>query len=124
MAFLLPILIFIVLGLGGLYLVVLRRVAPESGAWRAVALTGLGAGIVAAVLTALAAVLSFTAILDAAPFRDLFGIVAFMGLPVALLGVGCSALGLKAGVRRAALIGLILSVVSVLAWLAMFALAG
>jgi hypothetical protein len=124
MVVLLPILLFIVLGLGVLYLVVLRRVAPENRAWRALVLTGLGAGVVAAVLTAISALLSFTAILDASPFRDLFGIVAFMGLPVALLGVGCSACGLKAGAWRAARVGLILSVLSILAWLAMFALAG
>ena len=69
MRFLLPTLVLIVLVLGGLYLGVLRRAAPEGEAWRAVALTGLGSGVVAAVLTLLVAVLSFTALLDAAPLE-------------------------------------------------------
>lgn len=124
MMFLLLTVVLVVLVLGALYLGVLRRAAPEGDAWTAVALTGLVASVVAVLLTALAAVLSLTALLDAAPFRDPLGGVAFLGLPVALVGIGCGVLGLKAGARRGAIVGLVLAVVASLAWLAMLFVAG
>ena len=124
MVYLLPTVVLLVLVLGGLYLVVLRRAAPEGGAWRAVALTGLVSGVMAAVLTALTAVLSFTALLDTAPFRDSLGVVAFMGIPAALVGVGCGALGFQSGERSTSIVGFVLSVVSLLVWLVMLFVAG
>jgi len=124
MVFLLLIVVLVGLVLGGLYLGVLRRAAPEGGAWKAVALTGLVSSVVAALLTVLAAVLSFTTLFDAVPFRDPLAVVAFLGLPAALVGVGCGALGLKAGARRTAIAGLVLALVSILAWLIMAFVAG
>lgn len=53
-----------------------------------------------------------TALLDTAPFRDPLAIVAFLGLPAALVGGGCGALSLKAGTRRAAIAGRVLAVVA------------
>jgi hypothetical protein len=44
---------------------------------------------------------------------------AFLGIPVALVGLGCSTLGLKSEARSAAVTGLALSVVSLAAWIVM-----
>jgi hypothetical protein len=81
-----------------------------------VAQTGFVAGILAAVLTALAALLSFTPLLEASPLRDTFGLAAFLGLPAALVGIGCGTIGLKSEVRYQALVGLVLSAACVVAW--------
>ena len=121
MAVLLLLVILVILVLGGVYVVFLRRATREGAGWRAVALTGLVSSLVAAVL---AAVLSLTALLDATPFREPLGVVAFLGIPAALVGVGCSALGLKSEARSASVIGLALSAVSIVTWIAMEATLG
>lgn len=119
MIFLLLLVILVILLLGGVYVVFLRRAAREGPGWRAVALTGLVAGVVAAVLTALASVLSLTPLLDAMPFREPLGVVAFLGIPAALVGVGCGALGLKSKGWTLSVTGLALSAASLAAWITM-----
>jgi hypothetical protein len=78
------IVLLLVLALGVLYGVVLRGAPREGTAWRAVAQTGFVAGIVAAGLTALAALMSFTSMLEATPLNGPLGMAAFLGIPVAL----------------------------------------
>ena len=85
MVFLLPLVILVI---GGVYIVFLRKTSSDGAGWRAVALTGLISGIVAAMLTALAVVLSMTSLLDNTTFSGLLGVVAFLGIPAALVGVG------------------------------------
>jgi uncharacterized membrane protein len=119
MSVFLPLVIVVVLILAGVYVVYLRRAAREGAGWKAVALTGLVAGIVAAVLTALIAVLSLTPLLDSLPFREPLAMIAFLGIPAALVGVGCGILGLKSKARSAAVIGLALSALSIITFTAM-----
>jgi len=111
--------LLLVLALGVLYVVVLRPMPHESASWRAVAQTGFVTSILAAVLTALAALASFTSLFEATPINGPFGLAAFLGLPVALVGVGCDAIGLKSEMRNQALIGLVLSIVCIVAWIIM-----
>jgi hypothetical protein len=123
MFLLLLITLLLVLVLGVLYGVVLQRVPQEGTAWRVVAQTGFVAGIMAILLTALAALISFTPLLEATPLRGPLGVAAFLGLPVALIGIGCGAVGLMSRVRSRALIGLVLSAACVVAWTAMVTIA-
>jgi len=124
MVILLSLVVLVILVLGGVYVFFLRRVARESAGWRIVALTGLVSGSLAAVLTGLAAVLSLTPLLDATSFRGPLGVVAFLGIPAALVGVGCSAFGLKSEAQMASVVGFALSVVSIVTWIAMEATLG
>lgn len=116
-----PILVvlLIVLVLGGAYVLSLRGAARDSTGWKVITWAGCAAGIAAVILTALAGILSFTPLLDALPFRDALGVLAFMGIPAALVGVACGALGLKSTLRRPALVGLVLSALSMIAWFVM-----
>jgi len=85
--------------------------------------TGFVAGIMAAVLTALAAFVSFTTILEATPLNGPLAVASFPGLPAALVGVGCGAVGLKSDARSQALVGLVLSIASIVAWTVMATIA-
>jgi hypothetical protein len=114
----------LVLALGVLYGVVLRRASREGTAWRIVAQTGFVAGIMAAVLTALAALMSFTSMLEATPLNGPLGLAAFLGIPAALVGIGCGAVGLRSDARSQALVGLVLSAACVVAWTVMETVAG
>ena len=67
-------------------------------------------------LTALSAVVTLTIWLEATPFNGPLALIGFVGPFAALLGVACGALGLKSERRREALIGLVLSALSGLAW--------
>ncbi len=80
-------------------------------------------GIVAVVLTGLSAVLTFTAWLEATPFNGPLALIGFVGPFAALLGIVCGALGLKSAERREAVIGLILSALSGLAWILILTMA-
>jgi hypothetical protein len=86
------------------------------GSRQALATTSLVAGITGAVLTGFAAVLTFTLWLEATPFNGPLAFVAFVGAPAALVGIVCGALGLKSDARSRALVGLVLSVLSIAAW--------
>ncbi len=108
--------LLLIIALGVLYVRVLRTAPREGSAWQAVARTGLVAGILAAVLTALAALMSFTSLLEAVPLNAPLGLAAFLGLPAALVGSLCGAVGLMSGARSRALVGLILSAASIAAW--------
>ena len=81
-----------------------------------VARTGLIAGIVAVVLTALTAVLTFTLLLEATPFNGPLALIGFLGPPAALVGALCGALGLRSVARTQAIAGLVLSILSIAAW--------
>lgn len=119
MVVLLLLVVLVLLALGGAYVVFLRQ-APRKGAgWKAIALIGLVSGVASAVLTALAAVLSLTPLLDAIPLREPLGVVTFLAIPTVLVGVGCSVLGLKSEARSVSAVGLALSAVSIVTWIAM-----
>jgi len=114
----------LVLAIAILYSVVLRR-APQNGtAWRGVAHASFVAGILAVVLTALAAIISFTSVLEATPLNGPLGVAAFLAIPVALVSIGCGAIGLKSDARSQALVGIALSAASILAWTIMEIIAG
>ena len=113
----------LVLALGVLYGMVLRHAPREGTAWRAVAQTGFVAGITAVVLTALAALMSFTSMLEATPLNGPLGLAAFLGLPVSLVGIGCGTVGLKSNARSQALVGFLLSATCVAAWTIMATIA-
>ncbi len=85
--------------------------------------TALVSGIVAVVLTALSAVLTFTLWLEATPFNGPLALIGFLGPLAALVGVLCGALGLKSSARREAVIGLVLSAVSGAAWILILTMA-
>ena len=114
----------LVLALGILYGVFLRGVPQNSTAWRGVAQTSFGLGILAIVLTALAAILSFTSWLAATPLNGPLAVAAFLAIPVALVGLGCGAIGWKSGARSRAIVGLALSAVSLIAWTIMEMIVG
>jgi len=69
--------------------------------------------------TALAAVLSFTTSLDRLPGRTGLAVLALLAVPVAVLGVLSAALALRGRPRGRALVALVVSVGTLLAWLAM-----
>lgn len=94
-----------------------------SGSGHGLATTSLVAGIAGAVLTALSAVLTFTLWLEATPFNGPLALVGFLGAPAALVGIVCGALGLKSEARSRALAGLVLSALSIAAWVAIFGMA-
>ncbi len=119
MVIIVPVAVLVVVVLGVVYVLFLRRAVRDGGVWKAVAVTGLVAGLVAALSTALAAVMTFTPLLEKTPFNGPLGLVAFLGIPIALVGVGCGALGLKSASRGLAISGLALSVVSLVAWVVM-----
>ncbi len=121
---LLLIALLLILALGALYGIVLRRTPREGAAWQVMAQTGFIAGIIAVLLTALAAIMSFTTMFEATPLNAPLGIAAFLGLPAALVGIGCGAVGLRSTGRGQALAGLILSVASVIAWTVMETIVG
>ena len=106
----------LVLALGVLYGVFLRRVPQNSSAWRGLAQASFVAGIIAVVLTALAAIVSFTSVLEATFLNGPLGAAAFLAIPVAFVGIGCGALGLKSDARSRAFVGLALSAASIIAW--------
>jgi hypothetical protein len=114
----------LVLALGILYGVFLRRAPQNSTAWRGVAQASFVAGIMAVVLTALAAIISFTSVFEATPLNGPLGVAAFLAIPVALVGIGCGAIGLKSDVRSRALVGLALSAASIIAWTIMEIIVG
>ena len=93
------------------------------GRGNGLARTALVSGIVAAVLTALSAVLTFTLWLEATPFNGPLALMGFLGPFAAVLGVVCGALGLKSSERRQAVIGLVLSAVSGVAWILILTMA-
>lgn len=97
--------------------------SPTRDSGRRLATTSLVAGITGAVLTMLAAVLTFTLWLEATPFNGPLALVAFAGAPAALVGVVCGALGLKSDARNKALIGLVLSALTIVAWIAIVGMA-
>ncbi len=113
-----------VLALGILYGVFLRRTPQNSTAWRGVAQTSFVAGIMAVVLTVLAAIISFTSVLEATPLNGPLGVAAFLAIPVALVGIGCGAIGLKSDARSRAIVGLALSATSIIAWTIMEIIVG
>ena len=94
---------------------------PDTGGSTTQARISLVAGIVAAVLTGLSAVLTFTLWLDATPFSGPLALAAFLGVPAALVGVVCGALGLKSTARSSALVGLVLSVPAIAGWVIILA---
>jgi hypothetical protein len=96
MVMVLLIVFLLVLILGVLYGLVLRGASREGTAWRAVAQTGFWAGIIA----------------------------AFLGIPAAIAGIGCGAVGLKSDARSQALAGLVLSAACIAAWTVMEIVAG
>lgn len=93
------------------------------GSGHALATTGLVAGITGAVLTTLAAVSTFSLWLEATPFNGPLALVAFAGAPAALVSVVCGVLGLKSNGRDKALIGLVLSALTIGAWVAIIGMA-
>ena len=123
MSMVLLIAFLLVLALGILYGVVLRGAPRGGAAWRVVAQTGFVAGIMAAVLTALAALVSFTTILEATPLNGPLAVASFLGFPAALVGIGCGAVGLKSEARSQALVGLVLSIASIIGWTVMATIA-
>lgn len=50
------------------------------------------------------------------PLRDPLAMIAFLGLPAALIGVGCGVDGLKSNTRSQAVVGLVLYAACVAAW--------
>jgi hypothetical protein len=114
----------LVLALVILYGVVLRRTPQNSTAWRGVAQTSFVAGILAVVLTALAAIISFTSVLEATPLNGPLGVAAFLAIPAALVSIGCGVIGLKSDEHSRALLGLALSAASILAWTTMEIIVG
>ena len=116
MPMLLPITLMFILPFGILYNSVLRHADRESTIWESVARIGVGAGILAVVLTTLYAVMFLTSLFDNMPFGASLPGTAFLGLPAAFVGIGCSALCLKSKARAQALVGLILSFACVVTW--------
>lgn len=114
----------LVIALGILYGVFLRGSPQDSTAWQGVAQASFVAGIMAVALTALAAIISFTSVLEATPLNGPLGVTAFLAIPIALVGIGCGALGLKSDGHSRALVGLALSAASIIAWTIMEIIVG
>lgn len=108
--------LLVVLVLGVLYGAFLRGAPDNSNAWRSMAQTSFLAGIIAIVLTALAAILSFTDVLEATPFNGPISFAVFLAIPIALVGIGFGVIGLKSEARNRAIAGLALSAACIILW--------
>jgi len=75
-------------------------------------------GLVSVALAGVVAVLSFTDALGALPFRDVLAVVAFLSLPLSVLGVGAGVVAWREGGWRART-GLGLSTIALAAWVGM-----
>lgn len=90
-----------------------------------IARTSLTCGLLACVLTILVAIMTFTALLEATPFNGPLGLVAFLGLPAALVGIVTGAFGTRSPQGRGfAVTGLLLSASALGAWIFMQAAVG
>ena len=117
MPILLPITLMFILPFGILFDSVLRHADRESSTWQAVARIGVIAGILAVLLTTLYGAMFLTSLFDTLPFGEYLLGTAFLGLPAAFVGIGCSALCLKSKAHSQALVGLIISVACVVMWI-------
>ncbi len=85
-----------------------------------IARTSLTCGLLACVLTILVAIMTFTALLEATPLNGPLGLVAFLGLPAALVGIVTGAFGARSPQSRGfAITGLLLSASALGAWIFM-----
>lgn len=64
----------------------------------------------------MAAVLTFTLWLETTIFNGPVALIAYAGLPAALVGMVCGALGMKSEGRNKAIVGTALSLIVLLAW--------
>jgi len=99
--------------------------APVTGkqSGGAAGVTALAAGITAAVLTALSAVVTFTLWLEATVFNGPAALLGFLGVPAALLGLAFGVAGLRSSSRNKAIAGMVLCAASLAAWVLIIVLA-